>query len=159
MRIHYRTHCPKFSEANSGNIQRLPPTERTPAEHTTILTTIHPKLINLSRKSINALAKEILINYGLKFTPVLRTNTTERKVVIKTFCRKLRLLEYFSDREDFDDGSLVKPESTFIPERQRDPILDTYIDYLTKLSLEDLAKTPQQSKWNLRKEQWDGIME
>ena len=41
--------------------------------------------------------------------------------------------------------ALVKTESTFTPERQRDPILDTYIDlYLTKLPLDNLAKTPLQ---------------
>ena len=112
-------------------------------------------MVNLSQKcSINAHANEILINYELKFTPVSRTNTTVLKVDIKKFCLKLRLLEYFSDNEDFDYGSLVKPESTFIPERQRDPIIDTYMDlHLTKHPLDNLAKTPQQSKWNLSKKQ------
>ena len=150
-RIYYRTLCPKFSEANSENIQRLAPTERTPVEHTTILTTIHPKMVNLSRKSsINAHANEILINYGLKFAPVSRTNTTELKANIKYSVLNYDSWSNLQIKKTFDYGSLVKPESTFIPERQRDLILDTYIDlYLTKHPLYNLAKTPQQSKWNL----------
>ena len=79
---------------------------------------------------------EILVNKGLKFTPVPRTNTTELKADVKTFCHKLRLKEFFTDKPITEDPSLVKPKSNFTPKRNRDPILDTYIDYLTfKISI------------------------
>ena len=51
---------------------------------------------------------------------------------------KLRLVEYFSDRQSTESIDIVKPESTFHPPTRRDQVLDTYIDYLTKYPLEEL---------------------
>ena len=84
------------------------------------------KLVNLSSKIINKQAKDILINQGLEFTPVPRTNLIELRADIRKFCRKLRLVEFFADKEESsDDISLVEPESDFTPERHRDPVSDT----------------------------------
>ena len=55
------------------------------------------------------------------------------------------------------DNSLVKPESTFNPNINRDPILDTYIDFLLKYPLEEKARQMEKVKWNLTKLEWMGI--
>ena len=102
---------------------------------------------------------DILINKGLKFTPVPRTNTTELKADVKTFCRKLRLKEFFTDKPITEDPSLVKPKSNFTPKRNRDPILDTYIDYLTKYPLDDLVLQQKPIRSNLTKKEWNAVQQ
>ena len=67
-------------------------------------------------------------------------NLTELRTDIRKFCRKLRLIEFFADKDMREDDSLVKPESTFTPYQQRDTILDTYIDFLIKYPLEEMAR-------------------
>ena len=105
--------------------------------------------MNLSSKTINKQAKEILINQGLKYTPVPRTNLIELRAGIRKFCHKLRFIEFFVDKEDTsDDISLVKQESDFTPERHRETVLDTYIDYLSNYSIEELAKESKNTKFN-----------
>ena len=59
---------------------------------------------------------------------------------MKSFCRKLRLMEFYSDKPGHNDFSLVKPNSQFTPKRNRDIILDTYCDYLTKLPFNEIVK-------------------
>ena len=110
--------------------------------------------MNFSSKTINKQAKEILIKQGLKFTPVPGTNLTELRADIRKFCRKLRLIEFFADKEESsDDISLAKPETDFIPERHRDPVLDTYIDYLSNYPPEELTKESKNAKFNLNKDE------
>ena len=49
-----------------------------------------------------------LLEKGLKFTPTARTsNIQELTKDVSEFTRKVRLIEYFDDKED-DDESLVK---------------------------------------------------
>ena len=52
----------------------------------------------------------------------------------------MRLIEYFSDRQETESIDNVKPESTFTPPKNRDPVPDTYTDFLTKYPLEELAE-------------------
>ena len=64
--------------------------------------------INLTNTQIKVL------NKGLTFTPTPGRNNFELKADIETFARKLRLVEYFSDREGHeDDVSLVRNKSKF----------------------------------------------
>ena len=102
---------------------------------------------------------DILVNKGLKFTPVPRTNTTESKADVKTFCRKLRLKEFFTDKPITEDPRLVKPKSNFTLKRNRDPILDTYIDYLTKYPLDDLVLQQKPIRSNLTKKEWNAVQQ
>ena len=44
-------------------------------------TTIKPKLVNLSSKEINEQAKQVLLKYGLKLTPVPRMNDNSNEVI------------------------------------------------------------------------------
>ena len=60
-------------------------------------------------------------------------NLTEVKADIKNFYCKLRLIEYFSDRKETESIDIVKPESTFTLPKNRDSVLDTYTDFLTKI--------------------------
>ena len=65
------------------------------------------------------------------------------KLIFKNSVLNYDSLSNFQIKKTLMIEALVKTESTFIPERQRDPILDAYIDlYLTKLPLDNLAKTP-----------------
>ena len=95
----------------------------------------------------------MLLKYGLKLTPVPRMNLTELRTDIKTFCRRLRLMEFFVDKDMRKDDSLVTPESTFTPYQQRDTFLDTYIDFLIKYRLEEMTQKQEKAKDNLNKAQ------
>ena len=55
--------------------------------------------------------------------------------------------------------NIVKPDSTFNPPRNRDPVLDIYIDYLTKYPLEEVANNQDKIEDNLTRAQWNGIKE
>ena len=63
------------------------------------------KVIILTPKQINEKAKDVLVKYGLKFTPRPRSNHVELKSDIKKFCRKLRLIEYMEE--------LLKDKTTY----------------------------------------------
>ena len=58
-----------------------------------------------------------------------------------------------------NDVSLVKPNSKFTPKRNRDIILDTCCDYLTKLPFNEILQDQQKSNKNLSREEWNAIME
>ena len=116
-----------------------------------------PKVINISGKTIDKDIKNVLIKYGLKFTPIPQRNLIELRTDIRKFCRKLRLIEFFAEEPTIEDNSLVKPESTFHPNRNRVPILDTYIDFLLKYPLEEKARQMEKVKYNLTKQEWIGI--
>ena len=107
--------------------------------------------------SIDEHAKDVLINYGLKFTPVPASNLIELRADIRKFCRKLKLKEFFAGKETHNDKSLVKPKSVFSPQRNRDAIPDTYIDFLVKYPLEEKRDQLSRVPNNLNKNQWNGI--
>ena len=116
-----------------------------------------PKVINISGKNIDKDIKNVLIKYGLKFTPIPQRNLIELRTDIRKFCRKLRLIEFFAEEPTIEDDSQVKPESTFHPNRNRDPILDTYIDFLLKYPLEEKSRQMEKVKYKLTKQEWIGI--
>ena len=116
-----------------------------------------PKVINISGKNIDKDIKNVLIKYGLKFTPIPQRNLIELRTDIRKFCRKLRLIEFFAEEPTIVDNSLVKLESTFHPNINRDPILDTYIDFLLQYPLEEKARQMEKVKYNLTKQEWIGI--
>ena len=114
-----------------------------------------PKVINISGKNIDKDIKNVLIKYGLKFTPIPQRNLIELRTDIRKFCRKLRLIEFFAEESTIEDNSVVKPESTFHPNRNCHPILDIYIDFL--YPLEEKARQMEKVKYNLTKQEGIGI--
>ena len=54
------------------------------------------------------------------------------------FNRKLRLLEYFHDREEDEDDSLVKNKSDFVPPKHRNAALEKFIS--------NMENTPTKSR-------------
>ena len=116
-----------------------------------------PKVINTTSKTLNEYGKHVLLLYGLKFTPVPKTNLIELRTDLRKFCRKLRLIEFFADKPNSKDDSIVKPESKFSPNRNRDIILDTYIDFLLKYPLEEKTEEIKKKPNNLNKKEWDGL--
>jgi len=92
---------------------------------------IDPKIINLSSQDLDN--DEInLLKRGLKFTPIPNKNLQELHNDTQEFCRKLRLREFFSDKDVLEDESLVRNNSYFNPPRVRDSDLDTYIKAISK---------------------------
>ena len=68
--------------------------------------------------------------------------------MLQQFSRKLRLLEFFykeneSQEERSPDDSIKKNKSAFIPQRNRDRILDQNIDSINSLNFADLEKAPK----------------
>ena len=102
--------------------------------------------------------QSILINRGLKFTPLPKKNTVELQADIKNFTRKLRLMEFSVDRQEYNEPSLVKLPSTFTRERGRDRLLDICVDFLHNLSLNQ-RKTNRKVINNFTKEEWKTIKE
>ena len=81
-----------------------------------------------------------LLEKGLKFTPTPRTsNIQELTKVISEFTRKVRLIEYFDDKDD-DDESLVKHKSNFVPPRGREELLDNFILSTINIPIEPIEK-------------------
>ena len=124
-------------------------------------------LVNLS--SYQLTADEIkLLSKGLKFIPTLRKiNKTEVLADIKKFGRRMRLNEFFHDREavsldseqsdhnnSYDEHSFHKP-SNFTPKSGREPALDLYLKYLERNIMH--AK-PQPCKSNISKMEREAIV-
>ena len=68
--------------------------------------------------------------------------------MLQQFSRKLRLFEFFykeneSQEERSPDDSIKKNKSAFIPQRNRDRILDQNIDSINSLNFADLEKAPK----------------
>lgn len=112
----------------------------------------YPKIINLSSKNLTE-AQIRLLNFGPKFTPSPKQDIDTLNNDIKDFCQKLRLVEYFHNQPKIQSESLVKNKGTFNPGRNREPILDTYIDCLSKTELEP----PKKQQNNLSREEWDAL--
>ena len=68
-------------------------------------------------------------------------------------------MEFYADKPGHNDFSLVKPNSEFTPKRNRDIILDTYCDYLTKLPFNEILQDQKKPNKNLSREEWNAIME
>ena len=91
----------------------------------------------------------------MKFTPTpKRSNLEETEEDINTFCRKLRLTEYFLDKKD-EDESLVRNKSDFTPRPGRNKTLDKFIDNVRKFPIKTL--NPQKKKSNINAQQWQSI--
>ena len=71
-------------------------------------------------------------------------------------------MEYYADdliNDDNLDPSLVKNPSTFNPAPNRILILGRYIDYLTKYPLEEESATKKKTKYNIKIDKWEAIMQ
>ncbi len=109
------------------------------------------KVINMSSKSLtNAQVK--LLSKGLKFTPTPVSNLPELEKDINTFCRTLRLKEYFnqsdSDTDDDQTIDIARNKSKFCPPHNRNKTLDNGIENLQRVSrnLKSLhVKTPKEN--------------
>ena len=117
-------------------------------------TKVEPKIINLSKKELTHSQISVLL-YGPKFTPTPRKDISELENDIQKFCRKLRLMEFFNDKDPTTNDSILKLPSKFNPARNRDIVLDNYIDYLTKQPL----NAPNDTKGNLSKNELQALSE
>ena len=97
------------------------------------------QIINLSQRQLNKTEIKLL-EKGLKFTPAPRTsNIQELTKDVSEFTRKVRLIEYFDDKED-DDESLVKNKSNFVSPRGREQLLDNFVLSTINIPLEPIEK-------------------
>ena len=86
------------------------------------------KKINLSDKKLSKHEIQIL-SKGMKFTPTPeRSNNQELESNIFNFHRRLRLKEFFFNKDIVNDDSLVRNKSKFQPPKGRNKVLEDYIE-------------------------------
>ena len=113
---------------------------------------VSPRIINLSKRPLTDDETKVLLK-GPKFTPTPKQNLYELRKDIYEFCRKLRLSEFFYEKTVTERVSVVECKSSFTPERNRDTILDNYVDFLC--NYEFTAKIKKYG--NLQKNEWLAI--
>lgn len=110
-------------------------------------------------------AQILILEKGLKFTPTPNSDTTVLATDIKSFGRKLRLKEYFTESEDTDENSSKREEvgifrnkGKFNPPRGRDKTLDLAVDSLTQVAdnLDDCDGL-RSKRSNISKQEWHAI--
>ena len=103
----------------------------------------------LSEDTVNLLLK------GLTFTPAPPSNEAKLRVELSEFVRKLRLKEYFVDKNYVSDD-LVQPKSEFTPKKGRAPELDDLANEIEKIEIKEkpfkdnLSKKERKSLNDLR---------
>ena len=73
---------------------------------------------------------------GLKFIPTPKRKNIELKSNIQNYTLRLRLTEFFQNKDANDSGNLFQNQSIFTPHRNRDRDLDHQIDVLNHLNLQ-----------------------
>ena len=106
------------------------------------------KIINLSSKKLSADQYKVL-SRGLNFVPTpTQPDLLELEIDVKKFIRLLKLREHFYYEKlrkqkyhivEREDDSVVKPDSDFIPEKIRNPLLQSVCDML-KNAAENLSE-------------------
>ena len=100
---------------------------------------MEPKIINLS--SIDLTHDQIdVLKLGLKFTPTPKQNNQDLQADINEFSRKLRLKEYWHNRESYNDGSIVRNKKGTVINRGRNVTLDRFIDFINNYPLDNNDK-------------------
>ena len=114
-----------------------------------------PKVYNLSSKSLNENEIEVL-KLGPKFVPKTSADKLQLKTDILNFTRSLLLTANFHDG-DYNDESLIKPISNYVPKSTKFPVLKSVVDDLEFLA-NDLESTQRVAvKDNLSKSQRLGL--
>ena len=92
-------------------------------------------MVNLSNKILNT-DHISLLKRGLKFVPTpTKPDLMILEKDIKEFIRLLKLKEYFYKNNSYQqDNSLVKPSSDFIPNKVKNPVLESVCDTLSHLA-------------------------
>ena len=76
---------------------------------------VKPKLFNLSSKTFSSYQTNILLR-GSKYTPTPNRNNIELTPNIQSYTRRLRLAEFFQNKESNDsEENLFQRQSTFTP--------------------------------------------
>ena len=88
-------------------------------EKSTGTETVKPKIFNLLSKTLSRYQTNILL-HDLKFTPTPKRNNIELKANIQNYTRRLRLAEFFENKEANDSENLFQKQSTFTPPRNKE---------------------------------------
>ena len=76
-------------------------------EKSTGTETVKPKIFNLLSKTLSRYQTNILL-HDLKFTPTPKRNNIELKANIQNYTRRLRLAEFFENKEANDSENLFQ---------------------------------------------------
>lgn len=116
------------------------------------------KVINLTEKTLDPATVNLLCR-GLKFSPTPKSNDVQLASDIRSFSRKLRLMEYFKDSDnESNSDSLFKNASTFNPPRGRNRSLDACTDHLFTVANSLIENDPQNAKKsNLRSSEREAL--
>ena len=112
----------------------------------------------MSRKTLSRYQTNILL-LGLKFTPTPKCNNIELKSNIQNYTRRLRLAEFFRNKEAHNsEENLFQKQSTFTPPRKRDRDLDHQIDVLNNLNLEKMGTKSKSNLSNVEQKQLSNLI-
>ncbi|KAL4223531.1 hypothetical protein ACF0H5_017002 [Mactra antiquata] len=79
--------------------------------------------------------EEHILEKGMKFTPTpVKSNVNEIKEDLAEFTRKIRLAEFFHNKEKEDD-SLVRNKSMFVPPLDRNQQLNNFVKNVENIPL------------------------
>ena len=73
-----------------------------------------PKIINLSSKTLSRYQTNILLR-GLKFTSTPKRNNVELKSYIQNYTSRLRLAEFFHNKEANDSKEMIFKNNLLLP--------------------------------------------
>ena len=97
---------------------------------------MEPKIINLSNTELTNDQINVL-KLGLKFSPTPKQNNMDLKADINEFSRKLRLKEFWHNRDSTNDGSIVRNKKGTHINRGRNLTLDKFIDFINNYPLDN----------------------
>ena len=121
-------------------------------EKSTATEIVKPKIFNLSGKTLSRHQTNILLR-GLKFTPTYKRNNIGLKSNIQNFTRRMRLPEFFQNKEANDSENLFQKQSTFTPPRNRERDLDHQNDVLNNLDLEKMETKYRSNLFNMEQKE------
>ena len=105
-----------------------------------------PMVFNLSSKKLTCHQEKVL-NYGLKFIPTnLNIDLTELLTDLKEWERRMRLAEYFADKDDRSQDFIenqYRKKSDWTPPEGRDKWLDLYLESVSKEIIQNINQHPQ----------------
>ena len=117
---------------------------------------VDPKVINLSDRTLSK-TEIALLSKGLKYTPTPKAYNQELKTDVQQFTRKLRLKEYFHNKDTDSETvteNLVCNKSTFNPKKGRNQTLDGVCSILENISFSNQS---QNIKTNLPKDENEAL--
>ena len=155
----------KLMTQKNRKLERLVGSSTTPAgPQTTVASNNGTKIVNLSNHILQPAEVDVL-SRGLNFCPTTKLDPFTLASDTEEFIRRLRLKEFFHDREHTQSQTTSQPgqynaknkESTWTPPEGRNQHLDIYAEALRRTVNAHIIKNERQTKHNITKPQRNAI--